>query len=136
MSYLNAITDEDRYYVKRYMLLPLIIAAFERDCRFIEEQLKTPDPYVDVIKAATKKAQEELQEIKKKFFFKGLKVYEEVKTENGILAKFKCRGYSSEMELHWEFLTAQASILMRKYMGLDVTIYEDKTLPEHLRERY
>lgn len=126
MSYLEAITDEDRLYVKQFILLPLIIAAFERDCRYIQDNLKTPEPYVDTIKLAINKAQEDFKEIKKYFWLKGLKVYEENQTKNGIEAKFKCRGYSSDMELQWDFLTAQASILMRKYLGLDISIYEDK----------
>lgn len=126
MSYLEAITDEDRLYVKQFILLPLIIAAFERDCRYIQDNLKTPEPYVDTIKLAINKAQEDFKEIKKYFWLKGLKVYEENQTQNGIEAKFKCRGYQSDMELQWEFLTAQASILMRKYLGLDISVYEDK----------
>ncbi|ETT32116.1 hypothetical protein [Paenibacillus sp. FSL R5-808] len=124
MSYLEAITDDDRLYVKRYILLPLIIAAFERDCRYIQQNLKTPEPYIDTIKSAINKAHDDFKEIKKYFWLKGLKVYEEIQTRNGILAKFKCRGYQSDMELHWEFITAQASILMRKYLGLDISHYE------------
>lgn len=126
MSFLEAITDEDRQYVKQFILLPLIIAAFERDCRYIQDNLKTPEPYVDTIKLAINKARDDFKEIKKYFWLKGLKVYEENQTKNGIEAKFKCRGYQSDMELQWEFLTAQASILMRKYLGLDISVYEDK----------
>ncbi|MEK4980799.1 hypothetical protein [Bacillus sp. FSL K6-6540] len=136
MSYLEAITDDDRHFVKRYILLPLIIAAFERDSRFIEQQLKTPGPYVDTINHAKEKAWADMRDVKKYFWLKGLKVFEENRTKYGIMAKFKCRGYESSMELYWDYITAQASILMRKYLGLDVTIYEDSTIPEHLRERY
>lgn len=132
MSYLEAITDEDRLYVKQFILLPLIIAAFERDCRYIQDNLKTPEPYVDTIKLAINKARDDFKDIKKHFWLKGLKVYEENQTKNGIEAKFKCRGFQSDMELQWDFLTAQASILMRKYLGLDISMYEDRTGPEKL----
>ncbi|WP_411552177.1 hypothetical protein [Paenibacillus lautus] len=136
MSYLEAITHDDRLYVKRYILLPLVITAFERDCRYMEQNLKTPEPYVDTIKIAINKAQTELKDIKKHFWLKGLKVYEQYNTKNGIRARFKCRGYESDMELHWEFITAEASIYMRKYLGLNITQYEDQSGPEELRNRH
>ncbi len=136
MGILEAITTEDRHYVKRYIILPLIIAAFERDSRYIKEHLKTPDPYVDAIKLATERAWADLREVKKHFFFKGLKVYEEKRTRLGILAKFKCRGYESKMELRWEYIAAEASVMMRKYMGLDISSFYDPTLPEDIKERY
>ena len=126
MSYLEAITHDDRLYVKRYILLPLIIQAFERDCRYIEQNLKTPEPYIDTIKLAINKVNIDLKDIKKHFWLKGLKVYEVNNTTDGKKAKFKCRGYESDMELRWEFITAEASILMRKYLGLDISDYEDK----------
>ncbi|KZS48134.1 hypothetical protein AWU65_20475 [Paenibacillus glucanolyticus] len=136
MRMAEAITSEDIFYVKHAVILPLVITAFERDCRYLGSNLKTPGPYVDTIKLAIDRAWVDLRKIKKHLWKKGLKVYEENHTKQGIKAKFKCRGYTSELDLHWEFITAEASILMRKYLGLDVTIYEDPTIPEHLRERY
>ncbi|MCA4756344.1 hypothetical protein [Mycolicibacterium fortuitum] len=126
MSYSEAITCDDRLYVKRYILLPLVIAAYERDCRYMEQNLKTPEPYVDTIKLAMNRVREDFKDIKKHFWLKGLKVYEQINTQVGIKAKFKCRGYNSEIELRWEFITAEASVLMRKYLGLDIIRYEGK----------
>lgn len=36
----------------------------------------------------------------------------------------------------WEFMTAEASILMRKYLGLDISDFIDKAGPEWLRKEY
>lgn len=127
MSFPEAITPEDRMYVKRYILLVLVIAAYERDCRYIEDNLKTPGPYIDTIKLAINRAWDDLKDVKKHFRSKGLKVYEQNSTKIGIHAKFMCRGYRSEMELRWEFITAEASVLMRKYLGLDISKYEGHT---------
>ncbi|MGC6586524.1 hypothetical protein ACPV3A_16350 [Paenibacillus sp. Dod16] len=124
MSFPEAISSDDRVYVKKYILLLLVISAYERDCRHIEANLKTPGPYIDTIKLAIDRAWGDMKEIKKHFRSKGLKVYEQNNTENGIHAKFMCRGYRSEMELRWEFITAEASVLMRKYLGLDISKYE------------
>ncbi|MFE9279333.1 hypothetical protein ACQKLN_29675 [Paenibacillus glucanolyticus] len=136
MPYIEAITSEDRMYVKGYILLLLVIAAYERDCRYIEANLKTPGPYVDTIKLAIDRAWDDMKYIKKHFRSKGLKVYEQTNTKVGIQAKFMCRGYRSEMELRWEFITAEAHVLMRKYLGLDISTYENVTLPGELRNKY
>lgn len=127
MPYIEAITPDDRMYVKRYILLVLVIAAYERDCRYIEDNLKTPGPYIDTIKLAINRAWDDLKDVKKHFRSKGLKVYEQNSTKIGIHAKFMCKGYRSEMELRWEFITAEASVLMRKYLGLDISKYEGHT---------
>lgn len=126
MSFKEAISSEDRLFVKKYILLVLVIAAYERDCRHIEANLKTPGPYVDTIKLAIDRAWDDLRVIKKHFRSKGLKVYEQTNIEIGIQAKFMCRGYRSEMELRWEFITAEASVLMRKYLGLDISSYKGR----------
>ncbi|MDX2330423.1 hypothetical protein GOL43_33695 [Sinorhizobium medicae] len=132
MSILEALSPEDRMYVKRYILLVLVIAAYERDCRYIEDNLKTPGPYIDTIKLAIDRAWDDLKDVKKHFRSKGLKVYEQNNTEIGVRAKFMCRGYRSEMELRWEFITAEASVLMRKYLGLDVSIYQNGEGPSEV----
>lgn len=136
MSFLEAISDEDRLYVKRYIILPFIISAFERDSKLIEKHFKSPEPYMDFLKIAIKRANEDFQYAKKHFFKRGLKITSQSKTVDGLMTRFKCRGYESEMELRWEFISAEASILMRKFMGLDISIYEDVTLPEDLRNKY
>ncbi|GAB6931563.1 hypothetical protein JCM10914A_55600 [Paenibacillus sp. JCM 10914] len=136
MSYMEAITHEDRYYVKRSVILPMVIAAFERDSRHMEQHLRTPGPYVDAVKLAISRAWEEHKFVKKHFWDKGLKVYEQTNYEHHIHVKFKCRGYESDMELQWAFVTGEASVLMRKYLGLDVSIYESKDGPENTWEKY
>lgn len=136
MSIAEAITNEDRHYVKRYIILPMIITAFERDSRYIQEQLKTPGPYVDVIKGAIDRAHKDLMDVKKHFWIKGIKVYDEQSTRIGRKAKLMCRGYTSFIELRWEYIRAEASVFMRKYLGLDVTMYEDSNLPEGVKPKY
>ncbi|MFE0394769.1 hypothetical protein ACFW4G_03715 [Paenibacillus lactis] len=136
MGIIEAITNEDRRIVKRYIILPMIITAFERDSRYIQEQLKTPGPYVDVIKGAIDLAHKDLMEVKKHFWLKGIKVYDEQTTRIGRRAKFMCRGYTSQIELRWEYISAEASVMMRKYLGLDISRFADTSLPEHLREKY
>ncbi|WP_201782240.1 hypothetical protein [Paenibacillus xylanivorans] len=45
------------------------------------------------------------------------------------MARYKCRGYESEMRLRWSSMVPQASVVMRKYLGLNTDKYVDPTLP-------
>lgn len=123
-------TPTDISYVKLYLLLPLILAAFERDKKLIEAHFKTPRPYVMLIEEAIKKVEYEMYEVRKKFRDLGLKVYEENRTDKGIEAKYLCRGYRHEVSLLPYFVAAEAGVLMEKYLGLDIFRYISKENPE------
>ncbi|MNH78559.1 hypothetical protein D3C73_308650 [compost metagenome] len=121
----------DISYVKLYLLLPLILAAFERDKRLIEAHFKTPSPYVVLIDEAIKKVEWEMREVRKKFRELGLKVYEENRTDKGVEAKYLCRGYHHTVSLLPYFVAAEASVLMEKYLGMDIFRYISTSKPNN-----
>jgi len=127
------ITQEDRALIKSHIILPRVLTAFERDIALINTTLKTPGPYVDVIAEAQRKITADIYEIRKQFRTRGIKVYEEVADNDGVVARYKCRGYESEMRLRWSSMAPQASVVMRKYLGLNTDKYVDPTLPERMR---
>ncbi|MCM3175923.1 hypothetical protein [Paenibacillus sp. MER 99-2] len=113
------ITDEDRALVKSHIILPRVLTAFERDAALINTTLKTPAPYTDLITEAQRKITADIYEIRKAFRTRGIKVYEELSDIDGVTARYKCRGYESEMRLRWSMMGADASLVMRKYLGLN-----------------
>lgn len=112
------ITDEDRALVKSHIILPRVLTAFERDAALINNTLKTPAPYTDLIAEAQHKLTADIYEIRKQFRTRGIKVYEELSDGDGVTARYKCRGYQSEMKLRWMILAPQATDVMRSYLGL------------------
>lgn len=127
-------TQDDIQYVKMYILLPLILTAFDRDKKIMEKYLKTPGPYVGFIDTAMDKVTLDLKEVRRKFRLLGLKVYEETRTELGIEAKYLCRGYHHSSMLLWSFVAAECSVLMEKYMGADINKRFDPTVPGSERD--
>lgn len=117
------ITNEEASYVKLYLILPLILSAFERDKRIAEKVFKTPKPYVSLMENAIKQVEGELREVKRKFRLHGIKVYEEQRTDLRIEAKYLCRGYHHTMALSWNLIKAESSVLMEKFLGLDIFKY-------------
>lgn len=122
-------TNEDSAYVKMYILLPMILTAFERDKKVAESSFKTPRPYVSLIDSAIKKVETDLREVRRKFRILGIKVYEEKRTESGIEARYLCRGYHYDFNMLWSFIVAESSVLMEKYLGIDIFMYINPSIP-------
>lgn len=122
---------EDSQLVKSYVLLPLILSALERDAKLISVHLRTPDPYLDVLSSASALATKDLAEVRKSMRRRGVKVYEQQRLPNGIEARFLCRGYHEQMLLLNDLIVAQGLILMRKYLGLDISAYS--SYPDQFR---
>ncbi|MNW61441.1 hypothetical protein D3C74_394980 [compost metagenome] len=122
-------TNEDGSYVKMYLLLPMILTAFERDKLVAKEAFKTSRPYIALIDAAIKKVETDLKEVRRKFRILGIKVYEEKRTELGIQASYLCRGYHHDFNMLWSVIAAESSVLMEKYLGIDIRMYIDPTVP-------
>lgn len=85
--------------IKSHIILPRVLTAFERDIALINTTFKTPCPYVDVIAEAQRKITADVYEVRKQFRQRGIKVYEEVADSDGVTARYKCRGYESQMRI-------------------------------------
>ncbi|MFC3750183.1 hypothetical protein [Paenibacillus sp. GCM10012306] len=116
----------DNHLVKSYLLLPLILSAFERDAGIISAQLRTPSPYLEVLDTAASAATADLRDIRTEMRMRGIKVYEQHKLPHGLEAKFICRGYHERMLLLNELIAAQAGIHMRRYLGLDISAFRNE----------
>ncbi|MEK5024593.1 hypothetical protein [Paenibacillus sp. FSL M7-1046] len=115
--------SNDNTLVKSYILLPLILSAFERDSAIMSTQLRTPAPYMEVLRTAANAATADLRDVRAEMRKRGVKVYEQQRLQVGIEAKFICRGYHERMLLLDDVIAAQAAIHMRKYLGLDISGY-------------
>jgi hypothetical protein len=110
--------SQDNMLVKSYILLPLILSAFERDASILSAELRTPAPYLEVVRTAAGAAIADLRNVRTEMRARGLKVYAQQQLEVGIEAKFVCRGYHERMLLLDDVITAQSTIRMRRYLGL------------------
>lgn len=130
-----AITTTDEILVKRYILLPLIMTAYERDLHIITDSglFKSPDLYAEILEIGLKAVTEDLSGVRKAFAKRGIKVYDEHRLKDGVQAEYMCRGYHSKMFLSWSLITSEAAVLMRKYLGIDTSRFEKITAPEQFR---
>lgn len=120
------ITSEELNLIKLYMLLPMILTALERDAAIIEKALKTPEPYLEVIRRAQQAVTNDLRQVRTRFRIAGIKVYDEQRNKQGLRAKYLCRGYHHEFQMLMNYVAAESKELMRKYLGLSSTGYIEK----------
>lgn len=113
--------SQDNMLVKSYILLPLILSAFEHDASIMSLELRTPAPYLEVIRAAANAVSADLREVRAGMRARGLRVYAQQRLEAGVEAKFICRGYHERMLLLDKVITVQSSLHMRRYLGLGAT---------------
>ncbi|GAB6926376.1 hypothetical protein JCM10914A_03590 [Paenibacillus sp. JCM 10914] len=115
-----AVTTEERALIKSYLLLMFIHKVFERDCRIIQESgvFKTPQLYVEVVANGAKRAAILLREVKQEFTRRAIKVYDVEQDNDGIQAKFACRGYLGSMNILWPSFREEMMDRMRAYLGL------------------
>lgn len=130
------IAETDRILVKRYLVTHMVLTAFDRDKGNIKNSgfFKTPSLYTDLIDKAMDEATKELTSVRKAFRDRGIKVYEEGRTSLGVEAKFMCRGYHEPMEMRWAFIAAEATVLMRMFLGLEINHYINPSVPEEMRQ--
>lgn len=138
MAQPETVQTTDIILVKRYILLPLILSAYERDQRIIKESglFKTPDIYTELLEIGLNAVIEELRAVRKAFTKRGIKVYEEEKSSEGIRAEYLCRGYHQRIFLPWSIIKAECVVMMRKYLGLNISRFKDLSVPEDLRIEY
>ncbi|MNW32223.1 hypothetical protein D3C74_91630 [compost metagenome] len=122
-------TDNDLMRVKLYILLPMILSAFERDKIVAQEKFKTPRPYVSLLDTTIKKVETDLKELRGQLRAAGIKVYEENRSPDGIEARYLCRGYHYDINLRSDLIVAQSTIFMEKYLGLDISKYISSDVP-------
>ncbi|AHV98967.1 hypothetical protein [Paenibacillus sabinae] len=115
----TSITEEDRALIKPYVILPLVLHAFERDTR-VFLNLRSPDPYVDWIHAARERLCHETRLTRYEALKRGLNIYKNERTGSGIVVKFHYRGSGGEMTLENREIAEIAVSLMRKYLTFEL----------------
>ncbi|AIQ65436.1 hypothetical protein PSTEL_22305 [Paenibacillus stellifer] len=111
------ITDADRALIKPYIILPMVLRAFERDTR-IFLNFRTPDPYVDWIHAARERLSVEVRLTRFEAVRRGIRVYDEERTASGMSVHYLCRGHHGNLFLTNAEIAELAVKLMRKYLSL------------------
>lgn len=123
--------------IKEVLLLHLLLTVFDRDAKVIaESQLKTKQPYVDLIQRAMDGVTKDLAKLRNRLREHGIKITDERRDDQGVGCVYWCRGYKASFEMLWHFVKAETEVRMRKYLGEDIRKYVRNDLPPHLKPNW
>jgi hypothetical protein len=114
-------TEDELKLVKSYLIYPIVLDVLERDMKImLETKMKMADIYTlkfkSVMNAITKDAYEIRQQLRKR----GIKVYEQNRTETKLDAKYLMRGYHFEFSMLWTLVKTEVQLMLCKYLEVDI----------------
>lgn len=113
-------TEENLQAIKRYVMIPMVLTVLQRDKKVIEESmLKTKGPYLSLMDAAMKKAHGEIYDTRVYLRSKGIKIYQEQRTETTVNIKYTVKGYQHEASLPWHIIKNEVESMMQRYLGVN-----------------
>ncbi|CAM4418192.1 hypothetical protein U9M73_08690 [Paenibacillus phoenicis] len=114
-------TEEDLQLVKEYILLPVLLNVLERDMKALGTvKLKMDVVYVRALRTAQDLITADLTLLRKKMRDRGIKVFEQQRTELGIEARYLCRGYQHRFSMLWSLVKAELNQYLSKYLNVDL----------------
>ncbi|WP_410511682.1 hypothetical protein PaeBR_16630 [Paenibacillus sp. BR2-3] len=114
-------TEGDLQLVKEYILLPILLDVLERDIKTLGTvKLKMDVIYVKVLRSAQDLITSDVTMIRKKMRSRGIKVYEQQRTELCIEAHYLCRGYHHRFSMLWGLVKAELHKYLSKYLNTDL----------------
>ncbi|MCZ8516796.1 hypothetical protein O9H85_31415 [Paenibacillus filicis] len=125
--------DDELLRIRESVILPLVLTAFDRDCRLIAAAVKTPGPYVDTIQRAMDRITADLTRHRRYFRTHGIKLFDPEWTAQGIETGYLYKKYERKFVMLTETLRVDAELYMRKYLGENIVRFLRMDLPDHLQ---
>lgn len=114
-----ALQAEDAYLVKQHVLHTLVLDVLERDSqRLSRSPLKMGHIYVETLRHARREADAQMQQIRKQFHRRGIKIFAEERQPHGVRVKYLCRGYEHSFYMLRGLLRTEVTSLMKRYLHL------------------
>lgn len=114
-------TEEELQYVKRFVVLPIVLDVLERDMTMLDTvPLKMPTLYIQMLRGIQQQALNELATIRRRLREHGIKVYEQRRASAGVEAAYLCRGYHYHFAMQWDVVRAEVEESMRAYLKIQV----------------
>ncbi|CAH0120130.1 MULTISPECIES: hypothetical protein [unclassified Paenibacillus] len=110
-------TEEDFLLVKQYVLLPILLDVLERDINVLGTvRLKMPEVYINHLRQVQDQTHKDLVRIRNRLKTRGIRVYEENRTANGIEALYLCRGYHRKLSMLWSVVKSDIERGLTRYL--------------------
>lgn len=111
-----SLSEGERRILKESLILPMVMTVFARDKQIMERSIKLNRPYIMPIERAMDQLNRDMVTARKFLRERGIKVYEEGRSDKGITVKYKCRGYHHADSYLWDYLKIEVELRMTRYL--------------------
>jgi hypothetical protein len=113
-------TPEDLQLIKDNILLPLILSELEWNSKTIDQtSFKMKEFYLSFVESAMNRVTLDLTKTNKGMRDRGIKIYEQDRTEIEIRCRYVCRGYHDRFSMLWGFVKAEMEIKLSYYFVIE-----------------
>lgn len=110
-------TEEELQKLKQYLLLQFSMDVIEYEIKVLQKApLKMPPVHIQVWRSAQDKMHKDLTKARRFLRQRGLKVYEQRRTELGVEIEYLCRGYRRSMSFVRRYVKAEVQNLLCAYL--------------------
>lgn len=114
-------TDEELSLVKEYLELPFLLDILELDKKkMTDSNMKMGLLYIEKLSQIQNLVTAKLYEVRKKLRNGGIKVIEQIKEDDRMVADYLCRGYRHQITLLWSKVKFDTEVSLAKYLGIDI----------------
>jgi hypothetical protein len=111
-----SLSEGERRILKESLILPMVMTVFARDKQIMERSIKLNRPYIMPIDRAMDQVNRDMVTARKFLRSRGIKVYEEDRSDKGVTVKYKCRGYHHTDSYLWDYLKIEVESRMSRYL--------------------
>jgi hypothetical protein len=102
--------------VKRFVLLGVTMRILNHDIRIVgASSAKLPRLYESMLRALQDRVLLELAALRRQFRESGIRILEQRQSEDGMTARYVCRGYEHSFSMLWPFIRAESERLLKAY---------------------
>ncbi|WP_405082568.1 hypothetical protein ACI48J_09360 [Paenibacillus chitinolyticus] len=109
-------TRDDSMLVKRYVLLPVLLDVLEKNIALLESSGKLPEPLIGHLRLIQDRVTADMAFLRKQFRRRGIRIYEERRTTDGLNVAYICRGYHHRFSLLWRLIRAEIVTALEVYL--------------------
>lgn len=114
-------TEEELQWVMDYMLLPVVLDVLERDIRAMDTmKLKMPLIYIRSLRRLQDRATSDMAVLRGKLKSRGIRVYDQRRTEERLEADFLCRSYHRKCSMLWGLVKSEVERKLVSYLELNL----------------
>ncbi len=119
----GVLSEDDLKYIKSQILYPIVLDTLEHDMKNIKENklLKFADLYVMKLKSVINNYTRDAFETRNYLRKYGIKILTETRTKERLVVAYICRGYTSESSMLWDYVKSEVSLILCKYLEIDIT---------------